>query len=447
MPAPVEKRVTIAVSGVYQYGARELPGLKVGPVPEQHKDRTIFGVYRPATVLQAAVADGVFNSLPIIKDHIPQGVQPSNFRDYALGITGDSATIEMLDEKNEVGVVSMAHIFDEEGMGMYFSGRKQVSPMYGAGFHWEDGVASDGSEYQIVMDKINWANHLAIPSRGRGGEDAVIDHDGMLAQLPVAAMMKRVYGVASDYAGAGFRVELENLVKGRTALTEEMICAKLDELRSMVWELPYDDDRRLLDRYMDDVPRIKGEEDDTVAMTMVGIIADLYEKLDSKTVLEIMKEQEKEMKKNGKASDAKDEDEKKDDKVAEGDGKAKDEDAKEEAKEDQKVAEMGADMVAEWNAFHKHLQSGSFADGLGGLMTHMGSGGKIADWDPAAKKDEGKSEDDEAKADEEEKKKDDGEKEKGSASDSSMTLGGESSQPVAGIGRTLFAKIHGKKEK
>lgn len=446
MPAPVEKRVTIAVSGVYQYGARELPALKVGPVPEQHKSRTVFGVYRPATVLQAAVADGVFNSLPIIKDHIPQGVQPSNFRDYALGITGDSATIEMLDEKNEVGVVSMAHIFDEEGMGMYFSGRKQVSPMYGAGFHWEDGVASDGTPFQIIMDKINWANHLAIPSRGRGGEDAVIDHDGMLAQLPVAAMMKRVYGVVSDFDGAGFRVELENLVKARTSLTEDMICSKLDELRSMVWELPYDDERRLLDRYMDDVPRIKGEEDDTVAMTMVKIIADLYEKLNSKTVLEIMKEQEKEMKKkDGQSSDANAEEDK-DKKDSQTDGNAKDEDAKSEAKEDQKVAEMSAEMVAEWNAFHKHLQSGAFADGMGALSTHMGSGGKIADWDPAAKKDEGKSEDDESKAEEKKEEKKDEEK-GGSASDSGMTLGGEGSTGPTGFGKALFEKIHGKKEK
>ena len=172
------KNIRIAVSGIYQYAKDELPTLRLaGPgqgAPSWVEDKQIYNVYRPALVLAAACDK--FSMLPLTHHHPQVPVDGQNFRDLALGYTGDHPTVDYLD-KNEVGIRNTLMIYDDEAIKAYENGEIQLSPGYVAVFEWSHGTAPDGQEYDIIMKEITDVNHVALLPDGRGGEDAaVLDH-------------------------------------------------------------------------------------------------------------------------------------------------------------------------------------------------------------------------------------------------------------------------------
>jgi hypothetical protein len=191
----LHKNVSIACSGIYQYHYRELPGMGVGDVPQKHRDKRVFNVYRPATVLKDAVP--LFVRLPLTREHPSDFVDPENFRDVVIGWTGDSSDLQLLDEDNgKFTIKSTLNILDKEGISAYNSGVKEVSPGYVASFKWEDGVSPDGVHYQIEMTKIEEVNHLALVDNGRGGKDASItDSKGVqdMDEKSVLNMIKNLF--------------------------------------------------------------------------------------------------------------------------------------------------------------------------------------------------------------------------------------------------------------
>ena len=180
-PSKVHKRVAIATSGIYQYHRNELPNLGLDTVPDEHKSRNIFNVYRPPQVLKDAV--GLFVRLPVTREHPDEFVTPENARDRSvdwIGWTGDSSDVSFLEEKNKFTINSTINLLDKEGIRAYDSGIREVSPGYAADFKWESGVDDSGTNYQIKMVRINEVNHLALVNQGRGGKDAsILDHKGV----------------------------------------------------------------------------------------------------------------------------------------------------------------------------------------------------------------------------------------------------------------------------
>ena len=179
-PTKMHKKVAIAKSGIYQYHISELGGLFDGniQIPEQHKSRTIFNVYRPAEVLRDAKS--LFIQLPLTREHPEDFVTPENIRDEKtgwIGWTGDSSHVEILEDQGEVTINSTLNIVEKTGLRAYDHGIKEVSPGYIADFVWKDGLDKNNTQYQIVMTKINEVNHLALVDMGRGGKDAsILDH-------------------------------------------------------------------------------------------------------------------------------------------------------------------------------------------------------------------------------------------------------------------------------
>lgn len=176
-PLKLHKNVAIAKSGIYQYHITELGGLFDNNVeiPNQHKSRTIFNVYRPKEVLKDA--KNLFVQLPLTREHPEDFVTPDNIKDEKtgwIGWTGDSSTVAILETDSEITINSTLNIVDKIGMKSYDRGIREVSPGYAADFNWKDGVDKNGTEYQIVMTKINEVNHLALVDNGRGGKDASI---------------------------------------------------------------------------------------------------------------------------------------------------------------------------------------------------------------------------------------------------------------------------------
>ncbi len=170
------KNIRIAISGIYDYALEELPSLQL-PLPQQGapkwvEKKRVYKVYRPATVLQAACEK--FKLLPLTHHHTKQAVDGSNFRELAVGYTGENPFIDYLEDKGEVGVRNTLLIYDDEALNAYDNGEIQLSPGYIAEFEWNKGHTPKGEEYDIVMKRILEVNHLALLPCGRGGSDAVV---------------------------------------------------------------------------------------------------------------------------------------------------------------------------------------------------------------------------------------------------------------------------------
>lgn len=83
-----------------------------------------------------------------------------------------------------------------------------------------------------------------------------------------------------------FRKGLDELVAGKDTLSDEEIAAKVEELKGMTKDLPGDDDAAKLDRFLDDFKAIK-EQDEATAKEAAGMVADLFEKLDTAAMQDV----------------------------------------------------------------------------------------------------------------------------------------------------------------
>jgi len=175
------KNIRIAVSGIYDYAKEELPSLRVPMpgmgAPDWVEDKRVYKVYRPASVL--AQACDKFKSLPLTHHHPKTPVDGVNFRDLAIGWTGERPEVDYIGDINEVGIRSTMIMYDEEALSAYQNGEVQLSPGYIAVFEWQKGNAPNGEEYDIVMREITDVNHLALLPAGRGGEYAVVMDSAM----------------------------------------------------------------------------------------------------------------------------------------------------------------------------------------------------------------------------------------------------------------------------
>lgn len=170
------KNIRIAVSGLYDYAFEELPTLRIPMpgrgAPEWVEEKRLYKVYRPAPVL--AVACPKFANLPMTHHHPKTPVDGQNFRDLAVGWTGEHPEVDYIPETNEVGIKSTCVMYDDEALSAYERGEIQLSPGYIANFEWQKGTTPTGEEYDIIMKEITDVNHLALLPAGRGGEYAVV---------------------------------------------------------------------------------------------------------------------------------------------------------------------------------------------------------------------------------------------------------------------------------
>lgn len=168
------KNIRIAVSGIYDYAKEELATLRLSleDAPEWVEDKPMYQVYRPACVIAKAV--DMFKLLPLTHKHPPFPVDGVNFRDLAVGYTGENPRVDYVEEAGEVGIRSTMMMYDDEILSAYENGEIQLSPGYNAEFEWKKGKAPNGKEYDIIMKEITGVNHLALLPKGRGGEFAVV---------------------------------------------------------------------------------------------------------------------------------------------------------------------------------------------------------------------------------------------------------------------------------
>ena len=186
------KNIRIAVSGIYEYALNELGSLQLSfsNAPDWVEEKSIYRVYRPASVLAAACQK--FKLLPLTHHHPPTTVDSSNFRDLVIGYTGENPFIDYIESTDEVGIRSNVLLYDNEAKEAYARGEIQLSPGYAALFVWQKGVSPHGEEYDIVMQEIKSVNHVALLPAGRGGQEARV-LDAQPAQTTIFDMVHMVH--------------------------------------------------------------------------------------------------------------------------------------------------------------------------------------------------------------------------------------------------------------
>ena len=83
-----------------------------------------------------------------------------------------------------------------------------------------------------------------------------------------------------------FRTKLDELVAAKDSLSDEEVAAKVDELKGFTADLPGDEDKARLDRFLDDFKAVK-EQDPAAAKEAAGMVADLFEKLDTQAMKDV----------------------------------------------------------------------------------------------------------------------------------------------------------------
>ena len=83
-----------------------------------------------------------------------------------------------------------------------------------------------------------------------------------------------------------FREKINELVEKKAELSDEEVAKRVDELKEMTIDLPSDEDKAELDRFLEDFNSIK-EQDDEAAKKAAKWVADLFEKLDTKAMKDV----------------------------------------------------------------------------------------------------------------------------------------------------------------
>ena len=119
-------------------------------------------VYRPPEEVFSDATMRSFAHRPMTNDHPPEDVSSKNWKDYAVGHTGD----EVARDKTRVRVPLV--LMDQAAIDDFDAGKRELSQGYSAEIVWEDGVTPEGDQYDARLKNIR-NNHLALVKRGRAG--------------------------------------------------------------------------------------------------------------------------------------------------------------------------------------------------------------------------------------------------------------------------------------
>lgn len=152
-------------------GIQEYAGVEVGK-PDMAKVR----VYRPETEVFKKDAMASFTTIPVTVDHPNVAVTADNWREYAVGSTGEDIARDGDFIRVPIIVKDAAAIRQIE------AGKRQLSMGYTCDLLWGDGVTPDGLTFNAIQQNLS-GNHLAIVSAARGGSFLTIDGDTNVADV------------------------------------------------------------------------------------------------------------------------------------------------------------------------------------------------------------------------------------------------------------------------
>lgn len=162
-----------------------------------------------------------------------------------------------------------------------------MSPGYYGKFIWQKGVSPNGEPYDIIMTDIEKVDHLVITRKARGGHDCKITDSQTGGHMPkiLSGLLWQIGKALEHLAGvkdstAKFRDSINGIIKARDSIKDDEMAKKINELKSLIANLPDNPDKELLGRYIDELPVLKSKPDD-LANEAGNKVSNLYEKLDA----------------------------------------------------------------------------------------------------------------------------------------------------------------------
>ena len=149
----------VARTGAQVYAGHELGRPELETIEVQREEAEVF----------ARDSLESFAALPITLDHPSDPVDAENWRDLAIGTTGE----EVLRDGDFIKIG--LRITDAEAIKAIQGGKRELSVGYAADLEWRDGVA-----YQTAIR----ANHIAVVDKARAGEKARIGDEETQDVLP-----------------------------------------------------------------------------------------------------------------------------------------------------------------------------------------------------------------------------------------------------------------------
>ncbi|MBL4699783.1 MAG: DUF2213 domain-containing protein, partial [Phycisphaeraceae bacterium] len=155
----------VADAKVARTGIQIYAGVEVGR-PEMDQVR----VYRPGSEVFSEDTMASFAHRPVTNDHPAERVTADNWKDHAVGQTGDEITGEKIFLRVPLMVADASAIKAING------GKRELSAGYECDLKWDAGETPSGEAYDAMQTNIR-ANHVAIVHRGRAGKECRIGDD------------------------------------------------------------------------------------------------------------------------------------------------------------------------------------------------------------------------------------------------------------------------------
>lgn len=174
-----------ARTGVYQYLASEL-GLN------DREPNSIVNVYRPPSEVFNQDSLASYANVDVTNDHPNTMVDSKTYKSVSVG--------HVLDATQNGDFVDLTMIIKAEGaIKDVESGKSQLSPGYTAVYEEGKGVSPNGESYDFKQTEIE-INHVAIVSRGRGGDQVRINDQ--IGEITMPVMLTLDSGRSVDVADA-----------------------------------------------------------------------------------------------------------------------------------------------------------------------------------------------------------------------------------------------------
>lgn len=163
----------VADARIARTGIQNYLGWEVGK-PDMAQVR----VYRPGSEVFSEDTLKSAAHRPVTNDHPDEHVTSTNWRDYAVGQTGDEVTGEGIFIRVPLMVSDEAAITDIE------NGKQELSAGYTCDLDFTAGTTPSGEAYDAIQKNIR-LNHVAIVQRGRAGSQVRIGDASAWGAAPI----------------------------------------------------------------------------------------------------------------------------------------------------------------------------------------------------------------------------------------------------------------------
>src|SRR5690606_34291631 len=157
----------LADARIARTGVQIYAGSEVGK-----PDMAAVRVYRPGAEVFSEDTLKSAAHRPVTNDHPAELVTADNWKQHAVGQTGDEITGEGIFIRVPLMVSDGATIADIE------NGKRELSAGYTCDLDWTAGKTPSGDEYDAIQKNIR-INHVAIVRRGRAGSQVRIGDDAI----------------------------------------------------------------------------------------------------------------------------------------------------------------------------------------------------------------------------------------------------------------------------